>query len=71
MVLGGHDGRLQIFIPDARRPVTDGQEVLGVEGIPYQAVHWTVVPCHCNTNLDILCGLCTSGAAMLQHCAAC
>ncbi len=50
VVLGGHDRRLQILIPDARRPVTDGQEILGVEGIPYQAVHWTMVPCHCNTD---------------------
>ncbi len=72
MVLGGHDGRLQILIPDARRPVPNGQEVLGVEGVPYQAIHWTMVTCHCDTDLTILCVLvCTRGAAMVQYCAAC
>ena len=50
MVLRGHDGCLQILIPDARRPVPNGQEVLGVEGIPYQAVHRTMVTCHRNTD---------------------
>lgn len=39
VVLGGHDGRLQVLVPDARRPVTNGQEVLGVEGVPHQAIH--------------------------------
>jgi len=58
VVLGGHDGRLQILIPDARCPVPNGQEVLGVEGIPYQAVHWAMVTCQINTDLYTLCKLC-------------
>lgn len=45
VVLGGHDGRLQILIPDARCPVTDGQEVLGVEGISHQAINRTMMTC--------------------------
>lgn len=35
VVLGGHDGCLQVLIPDARRPVANGQEVLGVEGVAH------------------------------------
>ena len=46
MILGGEDGRLdrRVISPHARGPVSDGQEVLGVEGVAAQAVHWPVVP---------------------------
>ncbi len=67
VVLGGHDGRLQILIPDARRPVPNGQEVLGIEGIPYQAIHWAMVPCHPTLILHILQSLhlrCCKGSAL-------
>lgn len=65
VVLGAHDGRLQILIPDARRPVPNGQEVLGVEGIPYQAVHWTMVACHRNTDVTYFANCAIAGAAMV------
>ena len=71
VVLGGHDGRLQILIPDARRPVPDGQEVLGVERIPYQAVHGTMVPCRRNNDFTYFANCAISGAAIVQQCAAC
>lgn len=44
MILGGHDGRLQVFVPDAGRPVADGKEVLRVEGVAYEAIYWSMVP---------------------------
>ena len=66
VVLGGHDGCLQILIPDACRPVPNGQEVLGVEGIPYQAVHWTMVTCQSNTVVTGFANCAVSGAAVVS-----
>lgn len=45
VVLGGEDGRLdrRVVRPHARRPVADGQEELGVEGVAAQPVDGPVV----------------------------
>ena len=44
VVVARRDERLLgVFGPDPRRPVTDGQEVLGREGVPLEAVHRAVV----------------------------
>lgn len=43
MVLGGHDGRAQILHPDARGPVADCEEALGVGGVALDGVDGAVV----------------------------
>lgn len=45
LVLGGDDGRLQVLVPDAGRPVADGQEELGEEGGTHERVDGAMVPC--------------------------
>ena len=44
VVLGRHDGRPQVVVPDACSPVPHREEVLGEEGVPLQRVHRPVVP---------------------------
>lgn len=45
VVLGDDDGGAQILVPNASSPVADGQEVLGVEGVPHQAIDRAMMSC--------------------------
>lgn len=46
MILGCHDGRLEILIPDACCPVPNGQEVLRIEGVAHKPIHRSMMPCN-------------------------